>query len=406
MTRAVTIVSSMSEGAGRGEGMPNPSVDPGWPIVRPADLDSGPTWAGVRRSLASRGARSWYLGGGISLIWLISAGQAVVQTSASTASAGLGIAILVVYGAAFLAGGPVEWALPASGRVLVSAGLFALSLLLIPWLGWQVNAVWTYVGVAWGMAAMPWRTTWPGLLGLSLLALVCETVARGGFTDTVLWTPAIILSISLMMAAFAQTQATTAQLRATQRHVEALAAERERGRVARDLHDILGHSLTVIAAKSELGERLVDLDPARAKSEMADVAGLARGALADVRATVAGFRGVSVGGELAAVRVALDAADIALDAPVSADAVSPQHRELAGWVLREGVTNVIRHARATRCRVRLGSASVAIDDDGVGPAAGSGGSGLAGLRERVDAVGGTLSIGRSDLGGFHLEVRL
>jgi two-component system sensor histidine kinase DesK len=397
----------MTEGAGRGDGMPSRSIDPGWPILRPADVPGPTTWTAVRRSLASRGARSWYLGGGISLIWLISAGQDIVTASGSWVSAALGIALVVVYGLGFLVSGPIEWALPASGRVAVVAALFALSLLLIPWLGWQIPGIWTFVGVAWGMAALPWRATWIGIVALTILAIVCETVAQGGFTDNVLWVPAIILSISLMMAAFAQTQATTARLRATQRHVEALAAERERGRVARDLHDILGHSLTVIAAKSELGERLVDLDPERAKSEMADVASLARGALADVRATVAGFRGMSVGGELAAVRVALDAADIALEAPVNADAVGPEHRELAGWVLREGVTNVIRHAHATRCRVRLDAASVTIDDDGVGPTtSGSGGSGLTGLRERVDAAGGTLSIGRSDLGGFRLEVRL
>ncbi|KHK95204.1 histidine kinase [Microbacterium mangrovi] len=359
----------------------------------------------MRRSLVSRGARSWYVGGGISLIWLISPGQAVLSASGSWWAAAIGIALLVVYGIAFLLSGPLEWVLPASGRMLVVGALFVLSLLLMPWLGWQLPGIWTYVGVAWGMAALPWRPTWIGIAGITVLALVCEAVAQGGF-ENALWVPAIILSISLMMAAFAQTQATMARLRATQRHVEALAAERERGRVARDLHDILGHSLTVIAAKSELGERLVDIDPERAKGEMADVASLARGALADVRATVAGFRGMSVGGELAAVRVALDAADIALEAPVNADAVGPEHRELAGWVLREGVTNVIRHARATRCRVRLDAASVIIDDDGIGPTTGSGGSGLTGLRERVDAAGGTMSIGRGDLGGFRLEVRL
>ncbi|WP_231563178.1 histidine kinase [Microbacterium mangrovi] len=395
----------MTEGAGRGDGMPNGSVDPGWPIRRPADLPGPTTWQTVRRSLVSRGARSWYVGGGISLIWLISPGQAVLSASGSWWAAAIGIALLVVYGIAFLLSGPLEWVLPASGRMLVVGALFVLSLLLMPWLGWQLPGIWTYVGVAWGMAALPWRPTWIGIAGITVLALVCEAVAQGGF-ENALWVPAIILSISLMMAAFAQTQATMARLRATQRHVEALAAERERGRVARDLHDILGHSLTVIAAKSELGERLVDIDPERAKGEMADVASLARGALADVRATVAGFRGMSVGGELAAVRVALDAADIALEAPVNADAVGPEHRELAGWVLREGVTNVIRHARATRCRVRLDAASVIIDDDGIGPTTGSGGSGLTGLRERVDAAGGTMSIGRGDLGGFRLEVRL
>jgi two-component system sensor histidine kinase DesK len=125
-----------------------------------------------------------------------------------------------------------------------------------------------------------------------------------------------------------------------------------------------------------------------------------------VRATVAGFRGVSVSGELAAARVALSAADIALEAPATTDAVPPEHRELAGWVVREGVTNVVRHAQARRCRIRLDSRRVSVEDDGVGPTESAAGTGLTGLRERVDAAGGMLSIGRSDLGGFRLEVTL
>jgi two-component system sensor histidine kinase DesK len=222
----------------------------------------------------------------------------------------------------------------------------------------------------------------------------------------VLWVPAIIASISLMMAAFMRSIDSLARMRMAQREVERLAAERERGRVARDIHDILGHSLTVITVKTELARRLVDADPERAKAELAEVEALSRGALADVRATVAGFRGVSISGELAAARVALDAVDIALEAPSTTDAVAPEHRELAGWVVREGVTNVVRHAHATRCRIRLEPGRIAVEDDGVGAVDSGTGTGLAGLRERVDAAGGRLSVGRSDLGGFRLEVTL
>ena len=226
-----------------------------------------------------------------------------------------------------------------------------------------------------------------------------------------------------MMAAFARNIAAMNELRATRDRMAVLAVERERTRVARDIHDILGHSLTVITVKAELAGRLVDADPTRARAEIADVEQLARGALADVRSTVGGYRGVSIAGELAAARAALEAAGVSPDLPGTTDAVPPERRELAGWVVREGVTNVVRHAQASVCRVRVGTDEITIDDDGVGivrggavdgtvfggsgSGSGSGsGHGLAGLRERVEAAGGRLSVGRSDLGGLRLRVRL
>jgi two-component system, NarL family, sensor histidine kinase DesK len=379
--RYVPRLPVLPAGAGIGEGVALPSV------------------------LWSPGARRWYIGGGISLVWLISAGTRIVQVAESAASASIGIALLCVYAVAFLCATPVNWALVLRSRLLVVAAVFALSFALWPWLGWQVCALWTYVGVLVATAVLRWQITWMSILGLSVLALVFDVIDEGWNAD-VLWVPAIIASISLMMAAFMRSIVAVNQTRMAQREVERLAAERERGRVARDIHDILGHSLTVITVKSELAGRLVDVDPERAKAEMAEVETLARGALADVRATVAGFRGVSVSSELAAARVALSAADIALEAPSTTDAVPAEHRELAGWVVREGVTNVMRHAEAQRCRIVLDSRRVSVEDDGVGPVAAGAGMGLSGLRERVDAAGGILSIGRSDLGGFRLEVTL
>jgi len=288
----------------------------------------------------------------------------------------------------------------------VCAALFAPTFLLFPRLGWGIVGACTHVGVPNGMCVFPWRLTWPLILGLGILALVMNGLTDG-WSENILYLPAIIVSISLMMAAFARTTAAMNQLRATQAQLEGLAVERERGRVARDIHDILGHSLTVITVKSELAGRLIDVDPARAKSEIAEVETLARGALADVRATVAGVRGVTVSGELASARSALTAAGIRAELPSSTDTVPLDSRELAGWVVREGVTNVLRHSAASVCRITLGARGVEIADDGVGPpesAASS--SGLSGLRERVETAGGRMSVGRSDLGGFSLRVEL
>jgi two-component system sensor histidine kinase DesK len=355
--------------------------------------------------LWSMPALRWYVGGGVSLLWLFSAGTEIVHAAGSTASAAIGITLLGVYALAFLVATPINWTLPLRRRAVPIAAVFALSFALWPWLGWGVGALWTYVGVVIATALFPWRVTWMSVFGLAGLALLFDVIGSGWNAD-VLWVPAIIASISLMMAAFMRSIDSLARMRMAQREVERLAAERERGRVARDIHDILGHSLTVITVKTELARRLVDADPERAKAELAEVEALSRGALADVRATVAGFRGVSISGELAAARVALDAVDIALEAPSTTDAVAPEHRELAGWVVREGVTNVVRHAHATRCRIRLEPGRIAVEDDGVGAVDSGTGTGLAGLRERVDAAGGRLSVGRSDLGGFRLEVTL
>lgn len=377
---------------------------PPWPML-PRTLGPAPftTLPGV---LHSRGAISWYVGGILSLLWLISAVQAVVGRSASTGTAVLGAALVVVYGLVFLIGVPVGWALPARWRFVPVIVLLAVSFTLMPWLGWGIRDMWTYVGVSLAMMVVGWRVTIIGIGVLSLAALGFG-VLLDGFSEDDLWIVAIIFSISLMMAAFANAFAAMNQLRLAQDQLQTMAAERERTRMARDIHDILGHSLTVITVKAELAGRLVDADPARAHTEIAEVEALARGALADVRATVAGFRGLTLSGELAAARVALSAAGIAAELPSGTDAVARPQRELAAWVLREGVTNVVRHSGAQRCAVRLGAHDIEIADDGVGPVeTGTSSTGLAGLRERVEAAGGRLSVGRSDLGGFSLKVVL
>lgn len=357
--------------------------------------------------LTARAARGWYVGGSISLIWLFIVATEAVAATHTAASSAVVIALLVIFGASFLVAIPVSRLLPLHLRLVPAAWLFLLSFSLFPWIGWGVRGVWSYVGVAIGMAVVRLRTTWLLLIALGAAALVTGVISDG-WTESVLFLPAIIVSISAMMAAFGRNIAAMNALRATRDQMATMAVERERSRVARDLHDILGHSLTVITVKSELAGRLVDVDPARARAEIGEVEALARGALADVRTTVAGYRGVTVAGELAAARAALDAAGIAAELPTATENVPADRRELAGWIVREGVTNVIRHAQASRCRVRLSGRSVSIEDDGVGPASATAtaGSGLIGLRERVEGAGGRLTLGRSDLGGFLLRVTL
>jgi two-component system sensor histidine kinase DesK len=184
-----------------------------------------------------------------------------------------------------------------------------------------------------------------------------------------------------------------------------LAAENERSRIARDLHDLLGHSLTTITVKAGLARRLGETDPARALKEIAEVELLARRSLADVRAAIANYREVSLAGELASGRELLRAAGITADLPGAVDVVDPAHQELFGWVLREGLTNVVRHAHANLCVVRLSRSSVEILDDGIGEPASSG-NGLSGLNERVAAAGGVVYAGPGSPKGWRLHVEL
>ena len=169
----------------------------------------------------------------------------------------------------------------------------------------------------------------------------------------------------------------------------AMVAERER--VARDVHDVLGHSLTALSVKAELAARLIDVDPTRAKEELESIQATARQALAEVRATVGGLRAGNLEAELsAAPRVLADAGVTTRVVGEVAD-TDPRHRALLAWVLRESVTNVVRHARAASVEIELGPRGIAVTDNGAG-CTGAEGNGLRGMRERVAGAGGTLDI--------------
>jgi two-component system, NarL family, sensor histidine kinase DesK len=195
------------------------------------------------------------------------------------------------------------------------------------------------------------------------------------------------------------------QLADARTEIARLAAENERFRIARDLHDLLGHSLTTITVKAGLARQLGEADPARSGQEIAEVESLARRSLADVRAAVSNYRDVTLAGELATGRELLRAAGITAELPPAADVVDASHQELFGWVVREGLTNVVRHAHASSCAVRLSPRSVEIVDDGVGGPVGQG-NGLWGLRERLAAAGGIVDAGPVQPTGWRLRVSL
>ncbi len=220
--------------------------------------------------------------------------------------------------------------------------------------------------------------------------------------------------IALIVSGGAMIAARNLQLREREREAaeerqreldEQLAVVAERERVARDVHDILGHSLTVMTLKSELAGRLVDIDPERAKAELAELHSMSRQALAEVRATVGGLRTPDLRTELASARTALTAAAIVADLPQAPEDLAPSRSALFAWVLRESVTNVVRHSGAARCSVSVEADRLEVVDDGCGIPDHAFGNGLRGLTERVEAAGGDLYV-RATSGGTAVEVIL
>jgi two-component system sensor histidine kinase DesK len=296
--------------------------------------------------------------------------------------------------AALVANPPLAFALAYLG-VLVG-----LAVVMVLTLGESGLASTVYLAVSIVMVT-PFRAAAPAVIGLALAVLALSAVEDWGSQAGLVFG---ILAASVAIFGMRTLMSRNIELLKAEQENASLAVENERTRFARDLHDILGHSLTVITVKAELAQRMLDVDPERTRAELADLERLSRDALADVRRAVEGYRELTLPGELARARNALVAAEIDAHLPNSADEVPTELRELFAWTVREGVTNVIRHSGARRCEVRLTASSAEVVDDGAGsvpsPAPGSG---LAGLRERAAAVGATV-VTRHLSPGFSLQV--
>ncbi|MDR2256421.1 MAG: sensor histidine kinase [Arthrobacter sp.] len=182
-----------------------------------------------------------------------------------------------------------------------------------------------------------------------------------------------------------------------------LATSEERESVARDVHDLIGHSLTVVKLKAQLARRLVESDPERARAELEDIERITGEAIQGVRATVTGLRSEGLAAQLESARTALQAAGVRLEVRGETTALSPAQSLPAGWILREAVTNVLRHANASAVTVTLRPGELVVEDDGVGPG-GKAGNGQRGMAERAAVSGGSCAVGASSLGGTKVEV--
>ena len=315
------------------------------------------------------------------------------------------LGLVVVVALAYL-GTTLAADLPLVGRWAYAIGFAVLQTgALFPFAGAFVFAMGAYLTImlAW---LIPWTQARIAILVWTVISLVVGIADHGNWYVILL--SMIAGGVGLIMGAGIESGRLHRRLKNAEQRIATLAVAAERERIARDLHDILGHSLTAITVKAELAARLVDKDAVAAREQMREVETVARQALSDVRATTSGFRKVRLAGEIASARSVLMAAGIDCTAPVALEPMPDQSNEFFGWCVREGVTNVVRHSRASRCVITATATVVTISDDGVGldPELACDGSGLVGLRARGDQLGARVQAQAVTPHGTVLSARL
>lgn len=310
--------------------------------------------------------------------------------------------------AAFTSDTALEWAANGAGLVVflvlyfrafwlrgaaltgMAFAIVGLGVLLIP-VNPGANAFFIYGAAFLGEAARPSiAVRW-----LLLIVLVLLLEAWIVPLSWQAWVPGVVFALIIggTNIHFGEVRRKDAALLAAQKDAQRHAAAAERERIARDLHDLLGHTLSVIVIKSELASKLADRDPQRAAAEIRDVEQISRNALREVREAIHGYRGERLTQEIETGRKALAAAGVTLEARLAPLGLEPAAEQALALAVREALTNVLRHARAQRCDVRVERTNdilrVVVQDDGIGGREHEG-AGLSGMRTRLAALGGEM----------------
>src|SRR6201997_2118781 len=271
-------------------------------------------------------------------------------------------------------------------------GLILLGVLFLPYNG---GAAGFFIFAA---AFVPFSTNTKRTALLGIFTITAIAAVEGWILRLDIWTKfwacVFPLTVGGSNVFFAERNRMNCKLRKANEEIEHLATVAERERIARDLHDVLGHTLSVITLKSELAGKLMDRDPERAGKEIREVEQISRQALSDVRDAIRGYRTKGLVAELAQAKSTLETAGLTVQCDAATTMKLPAMQEsVLSLAVREAVTNVVRHAQARTCRMRLeqqnGSCRLEIHDDGCGSSSGEG-NGLRGMRERVEMIGGTL----------------
>lgn len=328
--------------------------------------------------------------------------RALQQSDAHPVLVVIGAAAMVVFTASYLAGFVLGmragWRQPSLIVRVFFVVAVVSALLTIPAIGWGVGS---FVPFLMAYASYGFTTLWHWIMivvGITVVSLDLVRSLVSGETP-----PWFLLGVVLLMSAvntinvwLIDRSVAAEQLRIT------LATSTERESIARDVHDLLGHSLTVVKLKAQLAARLVDTDPEGAKRELTEIARVSGEALDGVRGTVTGVRAgdkrAPLERQLGTTRDTLTSQGVEVSVTGTVDSLSPAQALPAAWILKEATTNILRHADARRVNVTLEPGTLTVEDDGVGIPSGSpmtGGSdthGIRGMRERAAQAGATLSV--------------
>lgn len=288
--------------------------------------------------------------------------------------------------------------------------MLALALLYVPV---NESAFGIYFYLPWFLlSVVDSELTYIWMVGLECVVIMAQAFLSHPQLDSWEWSVGVgVCALSGTNALrLRQQERANARLRTAHDEIEQLAKTAERERIARDLHDVLGHTLSLITIKSELAARLLATDPARSAQELEEIQTTARRALAEVRQTVSGYRAQGLEVEIQQAMAALAAAGVTLAGrPRQVPRLPAQYEASLALILREAITNIVRHAAARTCSITLSvtAAAVLLDvvDDGCGMTQQEG-NGLLGMRERVREFGGTLRLNTSAGGGVHLAISL
>ena len=359
-------------------------------------------WLYDRSAYEKRGWRRWFAWD--HTVWLVFAGFWFLEpvlghgTFRDYFYLSIALAIFVpLYLASFTA--------PQKTRWMWVLGMFLVAMCYVP-----VNqGSWgIYIFIA---AALPELSESTSTI-ITLLLVLCGAIVGQSlafhFTPWV-WGPGVPLTLMIGMNRLRMEQKyrADAKLRMAHEEIEQLAKTAERERIARDMHDVLGHSLSLIVLKSELASRLWSTQPARAALELAEIESTAREALAEVRKTISGYRSEGFASELSRAAHVLETAGVRLKRPSRPPSLTPRQEATLSLVLREAVTNIVRHAGASECSIELSTekntTQLVIADDGKGDIREEG-NGLRGMRERVQELGGRLSLDSQRGTRLHIEL--
>jgi two-component system, NarL family, sensor histidine kinase DesK len=294
---------------------------------------------------------------------------------------------------------------PRKSRWIWILGMFVVAMVYVPM---NPSACGAFIYVATAIPEISESTN----IVITLLLLECAAISAECWLlhlSPWVWSMGIGFSLLLGMNRFRMKQKgkADANLRMAHEEIEQLAKTAERERIARDMHDVLGHSLSLIVLKSELAGRLLASQPARAALEISEIETTARKALAEVRKTITGYRSEGFASELTRAAQVLETAGVRLNRPAKPPYLTPRHEPTLSLVLREAVTNIVRHAGASECSIEVSTekdrTQLVIADDGRGDIRQEG-NGLRGMRERVRELGGSLSLDSHQGTRLHVEL--